>query len=121
MRVRADDRRDRGQDAADLLGVDTDLARGSQVQQVRDRGASIAASAAMRTSTSVSASRLDASIESAVMLASRSDTGVSLVDPAMVTPFFNRPLSRRIWCQPLPTVITPIIRAGATALVMPMA
>ena len=49
-------------------------------------GASTAASAAMRTSISVSGSRSDASSESAVMLASRSSTGVSLVDPAMTPP-----------------------------------
>ena len=42
-------------------------------------GASTATSAAMRTSMSVCGSRLDASIESAVMLASRSSTGVSVV------------------------------------------
>ena len=50
-------------------------------------GASTATSAAMRTSISVSGSRLDASSDSAVMLASRSRTGVSVVDSAMVSSF----------------------------------
>ena len=64
-------------------------------------GASTATSAAMRTSASVSASRLDASIESVVMLASRSSTGVSLVDPAMI--LLSPPSALGTdWCQPLP-------------------
>jgi hypothetical protein len=33
----ADDRGDRGEDAADLLGIDTDLAGGVEVQQIGDR------------------------------------------------------------------------------------
>ena len=41
----------------------------------------------MRTSISVSGSRLDASSESAVMLASRSRTGVSVVDSDICLPF----------------------------------
>ena len=44
----------------------------------------------MRTSASVSESRLEASSESAVMLASRSRTGVSLVDSDMGHPFVRR-------------------------------
>ena len=46
-------------------------------------GASTAASAAMRTSISVSGSRSDAASDSAVMLASKSRTGVSVVVSAM--------------------------------------
>jgi hypothetical protein len=57
-------------------------------------GASTATSAAMRTSNSVSGSRLDASSESAVMLARRSRTGVSLVESAMVVVPFVRGCSQ---------------------------
>ena len=83
----ADDRSDRGEDAADLLGVDSGRPAAPRFSAYETGGASTAASAAMRTSMSVSGSRPEASIESAVMLASRSRTGVSVVESAMVPSF----------------------------------
>src|SRR6266496_4711735 len=58
----------------------------SRLKAYETGGASTATSAAIRTSINVSASRLDASIESAVMLARRSRTGVSMVCSGMGSP-----------------------------------
>jgi hypothetical protein len=66
--------------------IPTSLAA-SRFSRYETGGASTAASAAMRTSASVSTSRLDAAIESAVMLLSRSRTGASLVNSDIVLPF----------------------------------
>ena len=75
---RADDRRDRRENARDLVGVDVEVARGAEVQDIGDRAERRPrSSAAMRTSRNVSGSRLDASTEPAVIAASRSRTGVS--------------------------------------------
>ena len=68
--------------------IPTSLAA-SRFSMYETGGASTATSAAMRTSISVSGSRFDAAIDSAVMLASRSRTGVSVVDSAMVLLSFD--------------------------------
>ena len=83
---RPDDRGDCRKNAPNLLGVDLEDACSRQIEGIRAGGASTAMSAAMRTSINVSASRLDASIEAAVIPATRSRTGVSVV-PAMGAPF----------------------------------
>ena len=83
---RPDDRGDCRKNPANLLGVDLEVACSRQIEGIRDWGASTAISAAMRTSINVSASRLDASIEAAVISVIRSRTGVSVVS-AMGAPF----------------------------------
>jgi hypothetical protein len=55
-----------GEDTLNLIGVDPDVAGSADVKQIRDRWASTATSAAMRTSMSVSSSRVEASIDSVV-------------------------------------------------------
>ncbi len=100
----ADDRCDRGEDAADLLGVDARLAPAARrLSRYEAGGASTATSAAMRTSISASGSRLEASTESAVMLASRSRTGVSVVGSAMVLSFRSTFVPERGWVAELAT------------------
>ena len=84
---RADDRRDRGEDAADPLGIEAASAAASRFITYEIGGASTAASAAMRTSMSRSGSRFEAATESAVMLASRSRTGASPVESGIGAPF----------------------------------
>ena len=60
------------------------LLAASRFSMYETGGASAATSAAMRTSISVSVSRSDAASDSAVMLTSKSRTGVSVVDSGMV-------------------------------------
>ncbi len=62
---------------ANLIRVELEVAGNLEVGDVGVGAASTATSAAMRTSINVSGSRLDASSRIAVMLASRSSTGVS--------------------------------------------
>ena len=80
----SDDRCDRRKDAAHLLGVDAHLACDGEVHQIRDRRRIDRDKRRDAYERKGLGSRLDASIESVVMLASRSITGVSLVDSAMV-------------------------------------
>ena len=75
----SDDRRDRQEHVSDLLHVDVRLLRAPRFSRYEAGGASTATSAAMRTSISDRGSRFDASIEAAVMVVSRSMTGVSEV------------------------------------------
>ena len=81
----ADDRCDRGKHAADLLGVEPSSPAG-EVQQVRDRRRVDRDKRGDANERERSASRLEPRATSAVMLASRSRTGVSLVDSVIGAP-----------------------------------
>ena len=81
---RADDRCDRRHDPAQIVDVEVEVPRRPRFMRYDAGGASTATSAAIRTSISFSASRLDASSESNVMLCSRSRTGVSVVSAMRV-------------------------------------
>ena len=74
----------------------------------------------MRTSMSVSGSRPEASIESAVMLASRSRTGVSVVESGMVLSFRSA-LDVRGERYLRREVAVPSMGAGGSVLLIPIA
>ena len=79
-----DDRGDRGKDTADPSASMPTSPAAPRFIRYETGGASTATSAAMRTSMSVSRSRLDAAIEAAVIPARRSRTGVSSTGVSLV-------------------------------------